>query len=71
MVKKRHCNVQRLDSKIMENFGGLENNTSCDLFRCSHICIKKKTNHNNNDNNKKKYAKKRGEKVSAQKLFLI
>lgn len=21
MVKKRHCNVQRLDSKIMENFG--------------------------------------------------
>ena len=25
----------------MENFG-LENNTSCDLFKCSHICIYKK-----------------------------
>ena len=41
MVKKRHCNVQRLDSKIMGNFG-LENNTSCDLFKCSGICIKEK-----------------------------
>lgn len=32
---------------------------------------KRKTNHNNNDNKNKKYAQKRGEKVSAQKLFLI
>ena len=64
MVKKRHCNVQRLDSKIMENFG-LEI-IQVAIFSSALTYVYKKNNHNNNyNNNKKNMPKKKGEKVSA------
>ena len=68
MVKKRHCNVQRLDSKIMENFG-LENNTSCDLFRCPHICIKKTQSQQQRWQQQKICQKKRGEGQRSKIIF--